>query len=205
MPEAFTFVAGGTVQAGGGVYLERGADDELLRALSRRRLHLHPDVAADGQVSLMNRTAERLCAEGRAARHHRSHRARAPRRRPSSGTRAFCSRVQDQLDLRDARLGVVGRRNPITRSRHRFTRYLREVALEERHERLVVFVDEIDTTLRLGFTDDFFAAIRFLYQNRAADPGSAAAVVRADRRRHARRFDQGRRPARRSTSDTEST
>ena len=53
---------------------------------------------------------------------------------------------------------------------HRFTRYLREVALAERDERLVVFVDEIDTTLRLDFTDDFFAAIRFLYQNRAADP-----------------------------------
>ena len=53
---------------------------------------------------------------------------------------------------------------------HRFTRYLREVALAERSERLVVFVDEIDTTLRLDFTDDFFAAIRFLYQNRAADP-----------------------------------
>ena len=34
----------------------------------------------------------------------------------------------------------------------------------------MVFVDEIDTTLRLDFTDDFFAAIRFLYQNRAADP-----------------------------------
>ena len=53
---------------------------------------------------------------------------------------------------------------------HRLSRYLREVALAERGERLVIFVDEIDTTLRLGFTDDFFAAIRFLYQNRAADP-----------------------------------
>ena len=33
----------------------------------------------------------------------------------------------------------------------------------------MLFVDEIDTTLRLDFTDDFFAAIRFLYQNRALD------------------------------------
>ena len=53
---------------------------------------------------------------------------------------------------------------------HRLIRYLREVALVERQERLVLFVDEIDTTLRLGFTDDFFAAIRFLYQTRAMDP-----------------------------------
>ena len=49
-----------------------------------------------------------------------------------------------------------------------------------------MFVDEIDTTLRLDFTDDFFAAIRFLYQNRAADPALQASVVRADRRRDAR-------------------
>ena len=52
---------------------------------------------------------------------------------------------------------------------HRLIRYLREVALVERSERLVLFVDEIDTTLRLDFTDDFFAAIRFLYQSRAID------------------------------------
>jgi hypothetical protein len=76
---------------------------------------------------------------------------------------------------------------------HRFTRYLREVALVERRERIVVFVDEIDTTLRLDFTDDFFAAIRFLYQNRAADPGACASLVRPHRRRHAGRSDQGRR------------
>ena len=44
------------------------------------------------------------------------------------------------------------------------------MALVERPERLVLFVDEIDTTLRLDFTDDFYAAIRFLYQTRAMDP-----------------------------------
>ena len=33
----------------------------------------------------------------------------------------------------------------------------------------MIFVDEIDTTLRLDFTDDFFTAIRFLYQLRAVD------------------------------------
>ena len=75
---------------------------------------------------------------------------------------------------------------------HRLIRYLREVALVERPERLVLFVDEIDTTLRLDFTDDFFAAIRFLYQNRAAGSGAAADLVRPHRRRHAQRSDQGR-------------
>ncbi len=34
----------------------------------------------------------------------------------------------------------------------------------------MIFVDEIDTTLSLDFTDDFFAAIRFLYVARATQP-----------------------------------
>ena len=76
---------------------------------------------------------------------------------------------------------------------HRFTRYLREVALVERPERLVLFVDEIDTTLRLDFTDDFFAAIRFLYQNRAADPELQRLSFVLIGVATPRRSDQGRR------------
>ena len=34
----------------------------------------------------------------------------------------------------------------------------------------MVFVDEIDSTLKLGFTDDFFAAIRAAYNARSNDP-----------------------------------
>ena len=37
----------------------------------------------------------------------------------------------------------------------------------------MVFVDEIDTTLRLGFTDDFFASIRYLYNERASNKNLA--------------------------------
>ena len=37
-------------------------------------------------------------------------------------------------------------------------------------ERLVIFVDEVDTTIVLPFTDDFFAAIRACYNARATEP-----------------------------------
>ncbi|TVQ26554.1 MAG: hypothetical protein EA367_00185, partial [Leptolyngbya sp. DLM2.Bin15] len=49
----------------------------------------------------------------------------------------------------------------------RFTRFFRDVLLQELEGQLVVFIDEIDTTLNLGFTDDFFIAIRALYTTRA--------------------------------------
>lgn len=35
---------------------------------------------------------------------------------------------------------------------------------------VVIFIDEIDTTLKLDFTDDFYAAIRYLYNARAEIP-----------------------------------
>jgi hypothetical protein len=49
----------------------------------------------------------------------------------------------------------------------RLTRFLQEVVLAEIQTPVVIFVDEIDTTLNLPFTDDFYAAIRYLYNARA--------------------------------------
>ena len=52
----------------------------------------------------------------------------------------------------------------------RFSNFLRQVVLTEVQAPIVVFVDEIDSTLNLPFTDDFFAAIRAAYNARASDP-----------------------------------
>jgi hypothetical protein len=51
----------------------------------------------------------------------------------------------------------------------RFSDFVREIALEEIHDPIVVFIDEIDSTLRLKFTDDFFGAIRAIYNARSSD------------------------------------
>src|SRR2546430_2552842 len=75
--------------------------------------------------------------------------------------------IAEQLDIpgnhrwwwrRQTDLGVV----------QRFMRFLTEVVLKKVAERIVIFVDEIDTTLSLPFnSDDFFATIRALYNKRA--------------------------------------
>src|SRR5262249_32470085 len=52
----------------------------------------------------------------------------------------------------------------------RLTKFFEEVLLKDVAEPVVVFVDEIDTTLNLGFTDDFYAVIRYLYNARATTP-----------------------------------
>ncbi len=51
----------------------------------------------------------------------------------------------------------------------RLSRFLRQVVLEAIPDPVVLFVDEIDSTLKLEFTDDFFAAIRAAYNARAND------------------------------------
>jgi tetratricopeptide (TPR) repeat protein len=51
----------------------------------------------------------------------------------------------------------------------RFTNFLHDVLLAEIEGPVVIFIDEIDTTLNLDFSDDFFASIRFTYNARASD------------------------------------
>src|SRR5207248_4877531 len=48
-----------------------------------------------------------------------------------------------------------------------FVHFFKDVVLREVDAPIVIFVDEIDTTLSLAFTDDFFAAIRSCYDARA--------------------------------------
>jgi WD40 repeat protein len=52
----------------------------------------------------------------------------------------------------------------------RLHEFLRDVVLKNTTGPVVVFVDEIDSTLSLDFTDDFFAMIRACYNARATDP-----------------------------------
>ena len=166
--EPFAFVAGGTVQAGGGIYLARRADDQLLDHCLAGDFTYILTSRQMGKSSLMIRTAERLAAAG-ALPVVLDLTEFGAQTTAEQWYKGFLLGVQDQASLSTSAADWWARQVDHSFA-HRFTRYFREVALKERAERLVVFVDEIDTTLRLDFTDDFFAAIRFLYQQRAAEP-----------------------------------
>ena len=166
--ESSAFVAGGTVQAGGGIYLARRADDELLeRCLAGDFTYLLTSRQM-GKSSLMIRAAERLVDKG-AVPIVVDLTEFGAKTTAEQWYKGLLLGVQEQALLSTPAAEWWARQADHSFA-HKFTRYLREVALKERAERLVIFVDEIDTTLRLDFTDDFFAAIRFLYQQRAAEP-----------------------------------
>jgi len=55
---------------------------------------------------------------------------------------------------------------------------------------VVIFLDEIDSTLKLEYTDDFFTAIRAMYNQRAAVTNNNKIAFCLCRGRHAERADQ---------------
>jgi hypothetical protein len=51
-----------------------------------------------------------------------------------------------------------------------FSLFVEEVILKRIEGRVVIFLDEIDSTLQLNFRDDFFAGLRSIYNERANIP-----------------------------------
>jgi len=162
------FVAGGTLRPDAPSYVKRPADDELFQLASAGEFCYVLTPRQMGKSSLMVRTARRLEEQGART---------AIIDLTGIGTDVsaeqwylgLTTRLKSQLKLsvdpeawweERASLGVV----------QRFTDFLHDVVLAEIEGPVVIFVDEIDTTLRLGFSDDFFAAIRSVYNARASDP-----------------------------------
>ena len=166
--ESDFFVAGGTLRSGAASYVTRPADAELLAATMAGDFCYVLTPRQMGKSSLMVRTARHLQAAGVRT---------VILDLTSIGTEVTVeqwylgllsrinARLSRQFDLAGwwaerAHLGVV----------QRFTEYLRELLLQM-EERVVIFIDEIDTTLSLDFRDDFFAAIRYFYNMRSDEPG----------------------------------
>ncbi|MFN8481201.1 MAG: AAA-like domain-containing protein [Kouleothrix sp.] len=165
------YTVGGTVQAGAGIYIPRQADAELL-ALCRAGAFGYVLTARQmGKSSLMTETARRLNDAG----------ARTVLIDLTQiGTilnaeqwyLGLLTETGEQLALETDALAWWNERSHMGPAQ-RLTAFLREVVLAEVAAPVVIFVDEIDTTLSLDFTDDFYAAIRALYNARAQQPALA--------------------------------
>jgi len=161
------FIAGGTLRPDSPSYVKRPADDELFKLALASEFCYVLTPRQMGKSSLMVRTASQLKEQGVST---------AVIDLTKIGTVAvdqwylgLLTQLKRQLKLsidpeawwqEHALLGRV----------QRFTDFLRDVILTEIEGQVVIFIDEIDTTLKLDFTDDFFAAIRAVYNARADDP-----------------------------------
>lgn len=166
--DASIFAVGGAVQASNGIYLSRAADEELLALCRAGDFGYVLTPRQLGKTSLMVRTARRLGEEGvRSAIIDLTE--IGVEVKAEEWFLGLLVKMEDELLLKTSALRWWAERGHQAPTQ-RLTAFFKEVLLKEVEGRVVVFVDEIDTTLGLSFTDDFYAAIRSLYNARAHTP-----------------------------------
>jgi hypothetical protein len=162
------YTVGGTVQAGGGFYISRRADDELLNLCRQSAFAYILTARQTGKSSLMVRTADRLAKENiRPVMIDLTQ--IGAQVTPEQWYLGLLAVIEGQLAL-STDAAAWWRERASLGFTQRLTDFFQKVLLREIAEPVVVFVDEIGATLGLDFTDDFFAAIRYLYNARAAAP-----------------------------------
>ncbi|MDZ8029174.1 MAG: AAA-like domain-containing protein, partial [Nostoc sp. DedQUE11] len=161
------YTVGGTVQAGGGIYIPRQADEELL-GLCRSAIFAYVLTPRQmGKSSLMVRTAQTLTDEGIRS-------VIVDLQELGASVTAeqwyfgFLVKLDDQL-MFDTDVVSWWQQHEHLGVSQRLTQFFEKVLLAEVEGQVVIFVDEIDSTLSLDFTDDFFIAIRYLYVARATN------------------------------------
>ena len=162
------YTTGGTVQAGGGLYISRRADDELFNLCRQSAFAYVLTARQTGKSSLMIQTAGRLAKENIRSVIIDLTQIGA-QVTPEQWYLGLLAVIEDQLALSTDAV-AWWEATPHLGLAQRITKFFEEVLLRDVAEPVVVFVDEIDATLGLDFTDDFYAAIRYLYNARAIKP-----------------------------------
>jgi tetratricopeptide (TPR) repeat protein len=167
-PTPDVYTAGGALPLDVPTYVEREADSELFDELRRRHFCYVLTSRQMGKTSLIVRTRKRLADVGIAS---------VAIDITAIGTSVTeeqwytgqADEIATSLELPESAMQWWSQRGDLGPVQ-RFSRFLSDRVLDELTSDLVIFVDEIDSTLRMPFSDDYFAAIRALYNRRAADP-----------------------------------
>jgi Flp pilus assembly protein TadB len=162
------YVDGGTLQPGRGIYIKRPADDEVYDLCHTGEYLCILTARQRGKSSLMVNAVERLAEDNiRCAIVNLEE--LGVLISPKEWYLNIVDIIAEQLELQTDVLRWWEEREHQPESK-RMLEFFQKVLLEEIQERVVVFIDEIDTTLKLAFTDDFFITIRSLYNQRGQKP-----------------------------------
>jgi hypothetical protein len=165
------FVVGGTMQPDAPSYIEREADRELLERVLAGDFCYVLTPRQMGKSSLMARTAKRLQAQGVGTVIVDLTQIGTEKEKKSADQWYYgmAHRVLRELRLK-ANLNDWWRERNNLPALQRLTEFFSDLVLAQTTNHVVIFVDEIDSTIALPFTDDFFAAIRACYNARATEP-----------------------------------
>jgi hypothetical protein len=166
-PESF-YVTGGTLRRDAACYVQRRADQALFDGLLQGKFCYVLTSRQMGKSSLMVRTAARL-REEEVNVAVLDLTAIGQNLNAEQWYDGLLARVGQQFQLEDE-LEDFWLANPRLSPLLRWMKAIREVVLPRLTGRIVMFVDEIDAVRSLPFsTDEFFAAIRELYNRRTED------------------------------------
>lgn len=167
MSDSSIYTLGGTVQAGQGIYIKRSADDVLFELCLAGRYAYVLTARQMGKSSLMVRTAQNLATQNiRTVILDMTE--MGVQTRPEAWYLGLILRISAFLGIQQDVMQWWQEYAEVNAAQ-RLSLFFQEVVLDEIPDRIVVFIDEIDSTLALDFTDDFFAALRYLYNARAVD------------------------------------
>ena len=184
MNKTAIYTVGGTVQAGSGIYIKRKADDELLELCRSGELAFILSSRQVGKSSLMIRTAQQLEEEGiRSATIDLS--AIGVKVTQDEWYLGILNEITTGLNL-ETDIFTWWSQYEGLGAAQRFFNFLRDILLKEIKDNIVLFFDEIDSTLSITFSDDFFATLRATYNARSTAPDFKRALSR-DRRACLRR------------------
>lgn len=165
VPSSHFYVTGGTMDPDSASYIVRSADTELLDLLRHGELCYVLASRQMGKSSLMASTARRLDAEGVQCAIIDITLFSETTGNAAKWYYALVDHIADKLGL-DFDTGVWWQENLRLPPLGRMTKFLDKVVLAGCSGQVVIFVDEIDSTISLPFSDDFFAAIRACYNAR---------------------------------------
>jgi len=162
------FQTGDTLKATAPSYIERSADTELYQSVVSGTYAYVLTPRQMGKSSLMTRTAERLRKDG-------IHVAKldltgigghAESMTADEWYYGLAHNILRELDVSYV-LSAWWKEQSMLPPLNRLMNFFQDVVLSTLQGKIVVFVDEIDTTIKLPFSDDFFAAIRACFNARA--------------------------------------
>jgi WD40 repeat protein/ABC-type transport system substrate-binding protein len=162
------YTVGGTVQAGSGLYIPRHSDNDLLTLCQEGAFAYVLAPRQLGKSSLMIRTAERLQEAGVLSVIIDLTQL-GVQLSADAWYLGLLTVLEDSLML-DTDVVSWWQAHAHLGNAQRLILFLQNLVTTKLDQPLVIFVDEIDTTLSLDFTDDFYAAIRSLYVARARVP-----------------------------------